>query len=97
MSVRHRNKEQLTIPIHLSNQADEQRKMDDRAKSTVSGTGLRYRNLAEEIRTRANSATSKYIRQIFLKLAQDYDRTAKLIEDAEKNSLHVRLLWERRG
>jgi len=45
---------------------------------------LRYRNLAEDIRTRANAATSDQTRQMFLTVAQNYDSMAKAIEDADK-------------
>jgi len=45
---------------------------------------LRYRNLAEDIRTRANAATSGQTRQMFLTVAQNYDSMAKAIEDADK-------------
>jgi hypothetical protein len=37
---------------------------------------LRYRNLAHEIRTRANAATSDETREMFVKLARDYDKMA---------------------
>ncbi|HEX5280096.1 MAG TPA: hypothetical protein VFW28_08450 [Micropepsaceae bacterium] len=46
---------------------------------------LRYRNLAEEIRMRAGHALTDQTRQIFLRVAQDYDTMAKSIEQAEQN------------
>lgn len=46
---------------------------------------LRFRNLAHEIRERANCATSAHAREIFLKIAEGYDRAAKVIEDAENS------------
>lgn len=46
---------------------------------------LHFRNLAEEIRIRASLATSDQTRQMFLKLAEDYDAMAKMIEDGGKN------------
>ena len=50
----------------------------------VAERALRYRNLAHEIRERANTATNDEIRQSFLKIAQGYDRIAELIEGADK-------------
>lgn len=53
---------------------------------TDAARALRYRNLAEEIRIRAAAATSDQTRELFLKLAQDYDAMAKSIEDVDKKN-----------
>jgi hypothetical protein len=45
-----------------------------------------WRNRAEEVRTRADEAVDPYVREVLLRIAEDYEHLAKRAEEREQPS-----------